>query len=287
NKFTLPLVGWFGGSDAVLGWQCTMALYGAIACLLFWTTFASTRERIAPDPAQRSSPWRDLADLARNPPWLILFALALIIMLTITLRAGSAYYYFTYYLGRPELLSDYLFVQMIAYAAGALLAPVLVRHIDKSRLLVLLMGLVAGLSLLMAFVPPQMIWAIFTLNALISLCLGPKSPLTWSMYADTADYNEWRHGRRATAMTFSAATFAQKLGGSLGSAGMLWLLALLGYAANQAQADASKLGINLLQTAIPAAFALLAAAVALGYRLRGEQLAQIQAELVQRQPGAA
>ena len=68
---------------------------------------------------------------------------------------------------------------------------------------------------------------------------------------------------------------------------MLWLLALLGYAANQAQADASKLGINLLQTAIPAAFALLAAVVALGYRLRGEQLAQIQAELVQRQPGAA
>ena len=34
NKFTLPLVGWFGGGDAVLGWQCTMALYGAIACLL-------------------------------------------------------------------------------------------------------------------------------------------------------------------------------------------------------------------------------------------------------------
>jgi GPH family glycoside/pentoside/hexuronide:cation symporter len=32
------------------------------------------------------------------------------------------------------------------------------------------------------------------------------------MYADTADYNEWRTGRRATAMTFAAATFSQKLG---------------------------------------------------------------------------
>jgi GPH family glycoside/pentoside/hexuronide:cation symporter len=29
------------------------------------------------------------------------------------------------------------------------------------------------------------------------------------MYADTADYNEWRTGRRATAMTFAAATFSQ------------------------------------------------------------------------------
>ena len=32
------------------------------------------------------------------------------------------------------------------------------------------------------------------------------------MYADTADYNEWRTGRRATGMTFAAATFSQKLG---------------------------------------------------------------------------
>ena len=32
-------------------------------------------------------------------------------------------------------------------------------------------------------------------------------------YADSADFGEWRHGRRATAMTFAAATFSQKLGG--------------------------------------------------------------------------
>jgi len=222
---------------------------------------------------------KDIRDLLGNRPWLILFALAMIIMMTFTMRAGSAYYYFYYYVGRPDLLPDYLFWQMVAYAAGAVLAPVMTRYLDKARLLMLLMGIVGALSVVFYFVPKDMIWAIFTLNILISLALGPKSPLTWSMYADTADYNEWKNGRRATAMTFAAASFAQKLGGSLGSAGMLWILALIGYVANQAQTGASQTGIALLQTVLPGAFALIAVVVISFYDLTGRQLERIQQDL--------
>jgi len=282
NKYTLPLVDLFGNGDDVQGWQLTMLLYGAVAALLFGIAFLSTRERIAPPPAQKTSPLDDIGDLLGNRPWLILFALAMIIMMTITMRAGSAYYYFNYYLVRPDLLPDYLFWQMVAYAAGAVLAPVMTRYVDKATLLMWLMAIVGCLSVVFFFVPKDMIWTIFALNILISLALGPKSPLTWSMYADTADYNEWRNGRRATAMTFSAATFAQKLGGSLGSAGMLWILAAIGYAANQAQSDASQTGIALLQTVIPGLFALLAVFVVRSYTLTGSQLARIQDELEQR-----
>ena len=83
-------------------------------------------------------------------------------------------------------------------------------------------------------------------------------------------------------MTFSAATFSQKLGGSLGSAGMLWVLAGIGYAANQAQTGASQTGIALLQTAIPGLFALVAVIVTRYYTLTGSQLADIQRELEER-----
>lgn len=279
NYFTLPLVDYFGAGDATRGWQLTMLVYGLAAALIFLVTFAATRERILPPESQRTHPLEDIRDLTRNGPWLILFALAIIIMMTIAMRAGSAYYYFTYYLERPDLLPEYLLCQMLAYAAGAMLAPVMTRFIDKARLLMILMAVVAVLSLIFYFVPKDMLWAIFALNILISLALGPKSPLTWSMYADTADYNEWKTGRRATAMTFSAATFAQKLGGSLGSAGMLWVLAAIGYAANQAQSGASGTGIALLQTAIPGSFALLAVFVVRYYRLSGPQLKSIQEAL--------
>jgi GPH family glycoside/pentoside/hexuronide:cation symporter len=174
---------------------------------------------------------------------------------------------------------------MLAYAAGALLAPVLTRFVDKARLLMILMGTVGVLSIAFYFVPKDMVWAMFVLNILISLALGPKSPLTWSMYADTADYNEWRLGRRATAMTFSAATFAQKIGGSLGSAGMLWVLAAIGYTARQAQTDASQTGIALLQTVVPGAFALIAMLIVRAYPLTGDQLQDIQRTLERRDDG--
>jgi GPH family glycoside/pentoside/hexuronide:cation symporter len=282
NKYTLPLVDLFGQGDPQRGWPLTMALYGVIACGLFTLSFASTRERIAPPPAQRSSPAADLRDLMHNRPWLILFGLALLIMLTITLRAGSAYYYFTYWLKRPDLLPDYLLVQMLAYAAGAALAPLLIRLFDKARLLAALMLIVAALSFAFWFVGPDQVGMIFALNILISLALGPKSPLTWSMYADSADYGEWKHGRRATAMTFAAATFSQKLGGSLGSAALLWVLAAIGYAANQAQSGASEAGIQLLQTLAPGVFALLAAALAFAYPLSGARLSEMQLELQRR-----
>jgi GPH family glycoside/pentoside/hexuronide:cation symporter len=282
NKFTLPLVESLGNGDAARGWQLTMVLYGALAMVIFCVTFATTRERIAPPQKEPTRPLEDIRDLLRNRPWLILFALAMIIMMTFTMRAGSAYYYFYYYVGRPDLLPDYLFWQMVAYAGGALLAPVMTRFVDKAKLLMLLMGVVGALSFLFYFVPKDMIWAIFTLNILISLSLGPKSPLTWSMYADTADYNEWKNGRRATAMTFAAASFAQKLGGSLGSAGMLWVLAAIGYVANQAQTGASQTGIALLQTALPGVFALIAVVVIRFYDLTGGQLEKIQQDLLRR-----
>ena len=285
NKYTLPLVEYFGAGNDTKGWQMTMVLYGVLATLAFMVTFFSTRERIAPPPAQKTNPLDDIKDLLGNRPCVILFALAMIIMMTFTMRAGSSYYYFNYYVERPELLSNYLFWQMIAYAGGALLAPVMTKFIDKAKLLMILMSIVGVLSISFYFVPKDAIWAMFTLNILISLALGPKSPLTWSMYADAADYNEWRNGRRATAMTFSAATFAQKLGGSLGSAGMLWVLAAIGYAANEAQSGASQTGIALLQTAIPGVFALIAVFVLRYYTLTGSQLEKIQADLKERFPG--
>ena len=282
NWYTLPLVHWLGGGDDIRGWQATLTLYGLLAVAIFGVTFLSTRERITPPPKQKTRPVDDIGDLFTNQPWLILFALSMMIMITFTMRGGSAYYYFTYYIDRPDLLPTYLACQSVALAVGALLTPLMTRYVEKTRLLMLLLGNVAILSVTFFFVPKDMTWLVFTLNILISLSLGPKAPLTWSMYADTADYNEWKNGRRATAMTFSAATFSQKLGNSLGSAGMLWILALLGYAANQAQSGASQTGIALLQTAIPGLFALLAMFVIRFYRLTGAQLEHIQRELEER-----
>ncbi len=279
---TPAMVIWLGHGDAKLGWQLTMLAWAALASGLFVLTFFNTRERIAPAPAQRSNVAQDVRDLTQNRPWVALFFLALIIMVTITLRTSSAAYYFKYVVKRPELMQGFLPAYMISAAVGAALTPLMTRFIDKKKLMMLLMATTAVLSAAFFFVPSDQVLLMFALQIAMGLVLGPKSPLAFSMYADTADYNEWRTGRRATAMTFAAATFSQKLGTALAVAVIGALFTALGYVPNAAQSSGSQAGIVWLMSLIPAAFAVLAVGVMFFYDLDHLKLKQIQSELAAR-----
>ena len=53
---TLPMVRYFSGSDtSPYGWQMTMLIYSVIAVLLYFATFAMTRERVKPPRKQETS----------------------------------------------------------------------------------------------------------------------------------------------------------------------------------------------------------------------------------------
>jgi len=285
--FTPELVEYLGQGNEASGWQYTMMVYGAIASLLFVITFFSTKERISPPEQQKTPVFQDLKDLTDNKPWLVLFSLALIIMMTISLRGSTGTFYFKYYAQRSDLIGSFAMAYMIALAIGAAVTPILTRFFDKRRLLMSLMTIVAILSATFYFVPSNNIPLMFALQIMIGLALGPKSPLVFSMYADTADFSEWKTGRRATAMIFSAAAFAQKLGGALAGALIGWMLASLGYVANQAQSGASEHGIVLLMTLIPAVFAAIAVPIIWFYPLNDHKLKHLQEELASRKGGSS
>jgi GPH family glycoside/pentoside/hexuronide:cation symporter len=212
----------------------------------------------------------------------VLFFLALIIMVTITLRTTTAAYYFKYYVGRPELLAGFIPAYMMAAAAGAALTPLMTRFLDKKKLMMVLMSMTALLSAAFFVIPKDQVGLMFALQIGMGLVLGPKSPLAFSMYADTADYNEWRTGRRATAMTFAAATFSQKLGTAVAVAVIGALFTALGYVPNAEQSTGSQAGIVWLMSLIPAAFAMMAVAAMFFYQLDANKLKQIQSELAER-----
>jgi GPH family glycoside/pentoside/hexuronide:cation symporter len=279
---TPDLVRWLGAGDDIRGWQLTMLAWAVAASLLFVLTFAGTRERIAPPPGQKNAVWRDVRDLAGNRPWMVLFFLALIIMVTITLRTASAAYYFKYVVGRPDLMRTFVPTYMVAAAVGAALTPLLTRWLDKKTLMIILMSATAVLSAAFYVIPPDQVGLMFVLQGGLGLVLGPKSPLAFSMYADTADYNEWRTGRRATAMTFAAATFSQKLGTAVAVAVIGSVFTALGYVPNAVQGSGSREGIVWLMSFIPAAFAVAAVTVMCFYNLNRGQLARIQADLAAR-----
>lgn len=279
NWYTLDLVTFFGNGNEAKGWQLTMLMYGIIAAILFAIVALTTKERIQPPVTQKSKPSDDLKDLFKNKPWIVLFWLTLIVMITITLRANASIYYIKYYVEKPELVELFLTTYSLSLAAGAALTPVMSRFLDKKKLLMVLLSCTGVLSILFFFIPSDQITLLFIVNILIGFSLGPKSPLVFSMYADTADYTEWKSNRRATAMTFSAAIFSQKLGGALATFIIGSVFAAMGYVAKQAQSDASQLGILLTISLIPGVMALLAAYIMKYYTLDKFMLVKIQKEL--------
>jgi len=108
-------------------------------------------------------------------------------------------------------------------------------------------------------------------------------PLVWGMYADAADYSEWKNGRRATGLVFSAVVLGQKAGVALGAAIPLWILGSLDYNKDLAQQPESVLlAIKLCMSLIPAVIALMTAVSCFFYKLSDKDMDQIQAELTQR-----
>jgi glycoside/pentoside/hexuronide:cation symporter, GPH family len=102
---TLPMVSKFGQGDAAKGWSITIGIFAAICIVFFIITFLSVRERIHPDPKQKSSPKQDFKDLLINTPWKSMFVLTLFVFITLALWGSGMFYYFTYYVDKGPLFT--------------------------------------------------------------------------------------------------------------------------------------------------------------------------------------
>jgi len=73
--FALPMVNHFGKGDSAKGYGITMGIFAILATIFFFITFFTTRERIKPDPKQKTSLKEDLVTLIKNKPWVTMFIL--------------------------------------------------------------------------------------------------------------------------------------------------------------------------------------------------------------------
>jgi glycoside/pentoside/hexuronide:cation symporter, GPH family len=99
------MVGKFGQGNASKGWSMTIGIFALISIVFFIITFFSVRERIKPDPAQKSSPKQDFADLLKNKPWISMFVLTLFVFITLALWGSAMFYFFSYYLDKDQVFN--------------------------------------------------------------------------------------------------------------------------------------------------------------------------------------
>jgi glycoside/pentoside/hexuronide:cation symporter, GPH family len=305
-----PVAGFFsktGGGTANLqrGWQMAAAVFAVLAAVQFWLTFAWTRERIKP-VSEKTSLKLDLADLGKNKPWFILLGAGIATIFFNSIRDGAAMYYFKYYLHTSDAFSLpslkitigwsslYFVLGQAANILGVILAKPVSDRIGKKNTFFAAMLAATIFSFLVYGVPPDAVKAVLVLQCCISASAGFVFPLLWSMYADTADYSEWKTGRRATGLVFSASSMSQKFGWTLGGAFAGWLLGYYGFQANITQNESTLFGIRMMVSIFPAVGALISAVFMLVYPLRENFLASIESDLAARraaagksEPGAA
>lgn len=285
-----PLVNYFSANHSVqLAWTYAMVVFAFISTLFFWGCFYLTRERIQSIQEKSNRLKDDLSDLFHNKPWWILLCTGVAALIFNSIRDGAAVYYFKYFVGensnhsvKPAYLPDsltlvtiYLLLGQASNIIGVIAATPIANKIGKKTTFFLAMALAAIFS--MVFYLPQkenIIWMMI-LQVCISICAGSIFPLLWSMYADIADYSEFKSGRRATGLVFSSSSMAQKFGWTIGGAATGWLLGYFGFKANALQNEETQSGIRLMLSFLPAIGAALSAIFIVMYPLGEKQVQQI------------
>jgi GPH family glycoside/pentoside/hexuronide:cation symporter len=305
----LYMVGVLGaGRSPQFGWQASLAVFGVVATGFYLVAFFGTRERVKTRPEPHASILRDLRLLTSNKAWLVALATALVWSVASALRTSVTAHYFKYVvfagsstasptlLGRAysldELVSAFFTASGVAALAGMVLGGFVAPKLGKKWFFIASYGAWNAFALAFFFVDPGRLDLLFALEIVGSFLGAPTAMLAWAMYADTADYGEWRWGRRTTALVFSVTALSMKIGDAFGAKIAFGLLDQAGFVANQAPTPAVEHALLGLMSIYPAVGGALAMAVFAFYPLTEKRMAAIASDLAARrsaapgQPGA-
>ena len=288
-----PLVEYFTASTGSVqtGWTFGVMVIAALCVVFFLGCFALTRERIKPIVNKNDRLKDDIKDLLQNRPWWILLGSGIAALIFNSIRDGAAVYYFKYYVletgtfklpflsASLTLTTIYLILGQAFNIVGIIVVTPLSNKFGKKITYLSAMAAATVLSIVFYFLPAGSIGAILILQSLISMCAGSIFPLLWSMYADIADYSEWKTGRRATGLVFSSSSMSQKFGWTLGGALTGWLLGYYGFQANAAQTGEVQTGIRLMLSVFPAIGTVLSVVFISLYPLNENTMSRVSLEL--------
>lgn len=272
--------------DQKRGYSHSIYLMSVFLALFMFITFYSTRERIRPPRDQKADLKQDLRDLIRNKPWLVLLVIGLLFNVYNSIKQGIVVIYFTHYLNNQLLAGTYLVGLMVASIAGAMVTGFLGRKMGKRNLFIAALIFSGLVNALLVFCNPGDLYPIFALGMVSEFASAIFPTLFFAMLGDAADFSEFRTGRRATGLVYSAGSFATKFGGGIAGAIIGLILGAYHYSGHDSVAIQGAIpGIRMLMSWIPALVAFIAAALMTLYPLTGQKMDEITVTLALRRAG--
>ena len=245
-SLAIPMVRLFGHGNDARGYQLTMGLLSVVSVIFFIIAFATTKERIQPDPQQKSSLSQDLSDLFQNRPWVVLFLATLFYFMAILIRGNVMLPYFRFVAGNVDLYAWFNGFGLASLLVGVACSTAVSVRVGKRQLFIASMALAGIFSLALFVIPPTATVVIIAVEVLRQFSFGLSGPILWAMMGDVADYGEWKTGRRASGTVTAAVVFALWAGLAIGGFVAAGLLSVYGFASEAAvQTAHAQTGIRL------------------------------------------
>ncbi len=262
------------------GYSNSIYLMSIFLVIFMFITFFSTKERVEPPKNQKTNLKQDFKDLIANKPWLVLLVVGLLFNIYNSTKQGIIVIYFTHYLNNQLLAGSFMVGLTFASILGAMATAPLSKRFGKKRLFIYALIFSGVVNALLVFCGPGDIIGIFSLGIISEFGAAIFPTLFFVMLGDAADWSEFKNGRRATGLVYSAGSFATKFGGGLAGAIIGFVLAYFHYDGQDIVAIKGSIpGIIMLMSWIPAIIAIITAGFMTLYPLDQNKMDEITIEL--------
>ncbi|MDO5346067.1 MAG: glycoside-pentoside-hexuronide (GPH):cation symporter [Lachnospiraceae bacterium] len=264
---TTPMVEYFGQGNEAKGYLITMTIYGIAAMLIFFVTFASTKEVVPPSVKREKTTLKEDLKGLTDQSW-IFFILNLLYFSLYVVRSTTVIYYFKYNLGRTEWLTLVGLLGILSGLPMLLILPWLEKKFSKRNLMIASVLIYIAGDLLIYFGKSS---SFCLLAGLVITGLGIYGifGITFAIQPDVIDYSEYKKKASVSGLIAAFQGFFVKGGMGLTSAIIGFVLKQGGYVANAEQTPKALAYIETSFIWIPIILCAAIAVVTLFYKLDG------------------
>jgi glycoside/pentoside/hexuronide:cation symporter, GPH family len=164
-----------------------------------------------------------------------------------------------------------------------ILSPALSKRFGKKAVAIAGFALASIGTLAFYLLGPTNVTGMVVLTILIAIAYAPTIPLIWAIYADVADYSEWKTGRRFTGIVFATIGFALKSGLALGSSSFLWIMAgVFSYETKMPDAPEALEGFRACSGIVVGILFAICTLLLIAYQINKKMTIQMADELAER-----
>lgn len=276
---TTPMVEFFGKGDAARGYLITMTIYGIAAMVIFFITFANTKEVVPSTVQEEKSTFRSNLKGLTSQCW-VLFIANFLYFAVYVVRNTTVIYYFTYNLGRTDWLTFVGFFGILSGLPMLLLLPFLQRRFGKKKVMYLSIVLYMIGDLVMFSGKTSAVCLIAGL-AVTGFGIYGIFGTVFAIQPDVIDYSEYKKNKSISGMIAAFQGFFVKASMGLASAVIGLFLKFSGYVPNAAQSAKALQAIETCFIWIPLVLCILLAINMIFYHLDAKS-GEISSELARR-----